>query len=129
MTTLDENREVAGPLGDETRQAGAEAAAEGAANRSPDSFYVPDLIQLEVGRGHRVVVVSDLHLAPTASEVSTNAADELAHGQNAIDDGQQLIALLSILSGEIDIGDLPFTRGHHSFIPSRRIRAPYRSRT
>jgi lysylphosphatidylglycerol synthetase-like protein (DUF2156 family)/UDP-2,3-diacylglucosamine pyrophosphatase LpxH len=41
-------------------------------------FFVPDLIQLEVGRGSRVLVVSDLHLAPVASEVSTKAADELA---------------------------------------------------
>ncbi len=31
-----------------------------------------------MARGSRVVVVSDLHLAPIASEVSTNAADELA---------------------------------------------------
>jgi lysylphosphatidylglycerol synthetase-like protein (DUF2156 family)/UDP-2,3-diacylglucosamine pyrophosphatase LpxH len=48
------------------------------AGQSPAAFYVPDLIQLEVGRGSRVVVVSDLHLAPVASQVSTRAADELA---------------------------------------------------
>jgi lysylphosphatidylglycerol synthetase-like protein (DUF2156 family)/UDP-2,3-diacylglucosamine pyrophosphatase LpxH len=47
-------------------------------DEAPAGFYVPDVVQLEVGRGHRVVVVSDLHLAPTASEVSTRAADELA---------------------------------------------------
>jgi lysylphosphatidylglycerol synthetase-like protein (DUF2156 family)/UDP-2,3-diacylglucosamine pyrophosphatase LpxH len=49
-----------------------------AAGESPAEFYVPDLIQLEVGRGSRVVVVSDLHLTPAASEVTTQAADELA---------------------------------------------------
>jgi len=42
------------------------------------AFFVPDLIKLDVRRGDRVVVVSDLHLAPVASEVSTQAADELA---------------------------------------------------
>jgi lysylphosphatidylglycerol synthetase-like protein (DUF2156 family)/UDP-2,3-diacylglucosamine pyrophosphatase LpxH len=40
--------------------------------------YVPDLIQLEVGQGSRVVVVSDLHLPPVATDVSTRAAGELA---------------------------------------------------
>ena len=39
---------------------------------------VPDLIRLPVERGSRVVVVSDLHLEPVASEVSTRAAGELA---------------------------------------------------
>ncbi len=53
------------------RPAAGEAGAEA-------PFYVPDLIRLDVARGSRVVVVSDLHLAPAASEVSTNAADELA---------------------------------------------------
>jgi lysylphosphatidylglycerol synthetase-like protein (DUF2156 family)/UDP-2,3-diacylglucosamine pyrophosphatase LpxH len=42
------------------------------------SFLVPDLIEWEVGRGGRVVVVSDLHLGPVASTASTRAADELA---------------------------------------------------
>ena len=42
------------------------------------AFFVPDLIQLDVRRGDRVVVVSDLHLAPVASEVSTQAAEELS---------------------------------------------------
>ena len=32
-------------------------------------FFVPDLIQLEVGRGGRVVVVSDLHLWPPPDAV------------------------------------------------------------
>src|SRR6201996_6060300 len=48
------------------------------ADQALDSVLVPDFIRLEVGRGSRVVVVSDLHLAPTATEVSTSAADELA---------------------------------------------------
>ena len=42
------------------------------------AFFVPDLIRLEVGRGDRVVVVSDLHLRPAATDVSARAADELA---------------------------------------------------
>ncbi len=42
------------------------------------AFFVPDQIELDVRRGDRVVVVSDLHLAPVASEVSTQAADELS---------------------------------------------------
>ena len=46
--------------------------------QAPDSFYVPDLIRLEVGRGDRVVVVSDLHLPPAATDVSARAAGELA---------------------------------------------------
>ena len=53
------------------RPATGEAAAEA-------PFYVPDLIRLDVARGSRVVVVSDLHLAPVATEVSTSAATELA---------------------------------------------------
>jgi len=48
------------------------------ADRAPAAFFVPDLVRLEVGRGGRVVVVSDLHLGPAASEVSTRAADELS---------------------------------------------------
>ncbi len=43
-----------------------------------DSFFVPDLLKLDVARGSRVVVVSDLHLAPAATEASTCSADELA---------------------------------------------------
>jgi lysylphosphatidylglycerol synthetase-like protein (DUF2156 family)/UDP-2,3-diacylglucosamine pyrophosphatase LpxH len=45
---------------------------------TPDDFFVPDLIQLDVPRGSRVLVVSDLHLAPAATQASTRAADELA---------------------------------------------------
>ena len=37
--------------------------------------FVHDLIRLQVGRDSRVVVVSDLHLEPVASEVSTQADD------------------------------------------------------
>jgi len=48
------------------------------ADRAPAAFFVPDLVRLEVGRGGRVVVVSDLHLGPAASGVSTRAADELS---------------------------------------------------
>jgi len=62
------------------RQDLLENVMDDAADVSParSAFFVPDLIQLEVGRGSRVVVVSDLHLTPTATEVSTRAADELA---------------------------------------------------
>jgi UDP-2,3-diacylglucosamine pyrophosphatase LpxH len=42
------------------------------------ALFVHDLIRLPVGRDSRVVVVSDLHFAPTASEISTQAAGELA---------------------------------------------------
>ncbi len=42
------------------------------------AFLVPDLVDVEVPRGGRVIVVSDLHLGPAASEASTRAADELA---------------------------------------------------
>ena len=55
-----------------------EAPAATDEDRAPAAFFVPDLIRLEVGRGGRVVVVSDLHLGPAASEVSTRAADELS---------------------------------------------------
>ena len=44
----------------------------------PAGFFVPDLIELEVGRGGRVIVVSDLHLRPVASAVSTRVAEELS---------------------------------------------------
>jgi Calcineurin-like phosphoesterase len=61
-------------------RADRDGAAGGAADpgQAPAEFFVPDLIRLEVGRGSRVVLVSDLHLTPVASEVSTRAADELA---------------------------------------------------
>ena len=54
------------------------AVLESPADIAPDGFFVPDLIQLDVPRGSRVVVVSDLHLAPAASDASTRAAGELA---------------------------------------------------
>jgi len=54
------------------------AVLESPADIAPDGFFVPDLIRLGVPRGSRVVVVSDLHLAPAASQVSTRAAGELA---------------------------------------------------
>ncbi len=107
MTTLDESREVAGRPGDDAGRAGAQ----GTATRAPDSFFVPDLIQLEVGRGHRVVVVSDLHLAPAASEVSTDAAAELAKVLNTFrlpgmlviaGDGFEMLAAAPDVSGILD---------------------------
>ncbi len=64
------------PVIDASRDSAADGTAD--ADRAPDAFFVPDLIRLEVGRGGRVVVVSDLHLGPAASEVSTRAADELS---------------------------------------------------
>ena len=64
------------PVIDRNRDGVADHAADTGPAQS--AFFVPDLIQLEVRRGGRVVVVSDLHLGPTASEVSTRAADELA---------------------------------------------------
>jgi lysylphosphatidylglycerol synthetase-like protein (DUF2156 family)/UDP-2,3-diacylglucosamine pyrophosphatase LpxH len=74
MTAVYETQEVNGlPIIDESRDPGAADTGQ-----APAGFFVPDLIQLKVGRGDRVVVVSDLHLAPVASEVSTRAADELA---------------------------------------------------
>jgi lysylphosphatidylglycerol synthetase-like protein (DUF2156 family)/UDP-2,3-diacylglucosamine pyrophosphatase LpxH len=52
----------------------------GAGNEDQDvtQFYVPDLVTLEISRGGRVIVVSDVHLGPVATEVSTRAADELS---------------------------------------------------
>ncbi len=73
MTAIDESRELnSHPVVDQNPDGAPDA------DRAPDAFYVPDLIQLEVSRGSRVVVVSDLHLTPTALEVSTQAAGELA---------------------------------------------------
>jgi len=70
-----------------------DGAADGAtdARRAPAGFFVPDLIRLEVGRGSRVVVVSDLHLTPVASEVSTRAADELAELLDAFGEPGMLV--------------------------------------
>jgi lysylphosphatidylglycerol synthetase-like protein (DUF2156 family)/UDP-2,3-diacylglucosamine pyrophosphatase LpxH len=42
------------------------------------AVFVPDLIRLPLAQGSRVVVVSDLHLPPVATEVSTQAAADLA---------------------------------------------------
>ena len=42
------------------------------------AVFVPDLLRLPVAQGSRVVVVSDLHLPPAATAVSTRAAIELA---------------------------------------------------
>ena len=66
MTAVPESQERSGAL--RTAENPDGAADSGPA---PAGFFVPDLIRLEVGRGSRVVVVSDLHLAPTATEVST----------------------------------------------------------
>jgi len=108
MTTLSESRELTGsasadepPLVSGSRADGGlliieesgDGAADGAADagRAPAGFFVPDLIQLEVGPGSRVVVVSDLHLTPTASEVSTRAADELAELLNGFHEPGMLV--------------------------------------
>ena len=72
MTKVSETQELSGQA--PPAQAPDRATTEGPAAAA---FFVPDLIQLEVRRGDRVVVVSDLHLAPVASEVSTQAAEEL----------------------------------------------------
>src|ERR1700761_8963294 len=102
MTTLDESREVDGlPAGGKNQ----------ATDRDPDSFFVPDLIRLEVKRGSRVVVVSDLHLAPTATDVSANAADELAQVLNTFHlpgmlviagDGFEMLAAAPDVAGILD---------------------------
>ncbi|MBV9095598.1 MAG: DUF2156 domain-containing protein [Streptosporangiaceae bacterium] len=70
-----------------------DGAADGAADagRAPADFFVPDLIQLTVQHGDRVVVLSDLHLAPTATEVSTRAADELAELLNGFAEPGMLV--------------------------------------
>ena len=51
-------------------------AADGADETA--AVFVPDLIRLPLAQGSRVVVVSDLHLPPAATEVSTQAATDLA---------------------------------------------------
>ena len=107
MTALDENREVTRPPGHELSRDDAAAGV----NRDPDSFFVPDLIRLEVKRGSRVVVVSDLHLAPTATDVSANAADELAQVLNTFHlpgmlviagDGFEMLAAAPDVAGILD---------------------------
>ena len=74
-------------------------------------LLVPDLIRLEVGQGGRVVVVSDLHLPPVASDVSTRAAGELAElldgfGEPGIlviaGDGFELLAAAPDVAGILD---------------------------
>ena len=50
----------------------------GAPREVASEFYMPDLIEAEVPLGGRVVVVSDLHLAPIPTDASRIVADELA---------------------------------------------------
>jgi lysylphosphatidylglycerol synthetase-like protein (DUF2156 family)/UDP-2,3-diacylglucosamine pyrophosphatase LpxH len=77
MTALHEAREQSDlPVIDGSRDGAVDGASD--ADQAPADFFVPDLLRLQVGRDSRVVVVSDLHLTPTASEVSTRAAGELA---------------------------------------------------
>ncbi len=47
-------------------------------NNDLAAFFVPDLIEVEVGRGGRAIVISDLHLRPVPTAVSTRAADEVS---------------------------------------------------
>ncbi|MBV9207095.1 MAG: DUF2156 domain-containing protein [Actinobacteria bacterium] len=99
MTTVVDSRDLTAPASpDETAPV-------------PDAFFVPDLIQLEAGRGSRVVVVSDLHLTPTATEVSTRAAGELAEllhgfGQPGLlviaGDGFEMLAVAPDVTGILD---------------------------
>jgi lysylphosphatidylglycerol synthetase-like protein (DUF2156 family)/UDP-2,3-diacylglucosamine pyrophosphatase LpxH len=74
-------------------QAPPARALDGATQESLASaaFFVSDLIQLDVRRGDRVVVVSDLHLPPVASDVSTQAADELSELLNGFDQPGMLV--------------------------------------
>jgi lysylphosphatidylglycerol synthetase-like protein (DUF2156 family)/UDP-2,3-diacylglucosamine pyrophosphatase LpxH len=104
------------------RQDRMEGAVDGATDASP-AVYVPDLIRLEVGRDSRVVVVSDLHLEPTASEVSTQAADELAElldgfgepGMLVIaGDGFEMLAAAPDIAGILD-SHPQFTDAVHRF--------------
>ena len=107
MTAVYETQEVNDlPIIDESRDPGAADTGQ-----APAGFFVPDLIQLKVGRGDRVVVVSDLHLAPVASEVSTRAADELAElldgfGEPGIlviaGDGFEMLAAAPDVDGILD---------------------------
>jgi lysylphosphatidylglycerol synthetase-like protein (DUF2156 family)/UDP-2,3-diacylglucosamine pyrophosphatase LpxH len=95
------------------RQDLMESVMDDATDASParSALFVPDLIRLDVGRGSRVVVVSDLHLAPVASEVSTRAADELAElldgfGEPGIlviaGDGFEMLAAAPDVAGILD---------------------------
>ena len=107
MTTTHEAQELSGP----TVTDGSQDGAVDGAGRAQDTFYVPDLIQLEVGRGGRVVVVSDLHFGPTATDVSTRAADELAELLNGFGepgmlviagDGFEMLAAAPDVAGILD---------------------------
>ena len=106
MTAVPESQERSGALR-------AAENPDGAADSgpAPAGFFVPDLIRLEVGRGSRVVVVSDLHLAPTATEVSTLAADQLAQVLNSFQlpgmlviagDGFEMLAAAPDVAGILD---------------------------
>jgi lysylphosphatidylglycerol synthetase-like protein (DUF2156 family)/UDP-2,3-diacylglucosamine pyrophosphatase LpxH len=81
------------------------------AGPAPADFFIPDLIQLEVGRGSRVVVVSDLHLTPIASEVTTLAADEVSELLNGFHepgifviagDGFEMLAVAPDIAATLD---------------------------
>jgi lysylphosphatidylglycerol synthetase-like protein (DUF2156 family)/UDP-2,3-diacylglucosamine pyrophosphatase LpxH len=54
-------------------------------------FFVPDLIEIDVARGGRVIVVSDLHLGPVATPVSTRAAEELSELLHSFDEPGLLV--------------------------------------
>jgi lysylphosphatidylglycerol synthetase-like protein (DUF2156 family)/UDP-2,3-diacylglucosamine pyrophosphatase LpxH len=78
MTAIADGQELSGLPVINASPDGAGDGAPDAGGQAPADFFVPDLIQLEVGRDSRVVAVSDLHLTPIASEVSTKAAGDLA---------------------------------------------------
>ncbi|HLN68239.1 MAG TPA: phosphatidylglycerol lysyltransferase domain-containing protein [Streptosporangiaceae bacterium] len=63
-----EDQELSRPVPDGATEEGLAAAG----------FFVADLLRLDVRRGDRVLVVSDLHLAPVPSDTSTQAAEELS---------------------------------------------------
>jgi lysylphosphatidylglycerol synthetase-like protein (DUF2156 family)/UDP-2,3-diacylglucosamine pyrophosphatase LpxH len=86
MTDVLESRELRWPTYLDEAPDGATGAS-----RTPEQFFVPDLVTLEVRQGDRVVVVSDLHLAPVASEVSTRAADELSELLNGFHEPGMLV--------------------------------------
>ncbi len=86
MTDVLEGQELRWPTSLDQAPDGAAGAS-----RTLEQFFVPDLITLEVGRGDRVVVVSDLHLAPVASQVSARAADELSELLNGFHEPGMLV--------------------------------------
>ena len=67
-TDLLEDQELSRPVPEGSTEEGLAAAG----------FFVADLLRLDVRQGDRVLVVSDLHLAPVPSDTSTQAADELS---------------------------------------------------